>query len=111
MALARQLRRHGVDVESLATWRSGAYRTVADPHVLAAAHADSRVLVTCDLETIPTLLGELAEAGQHHTGVVLVSAYTYRPDDVGGLLRALSQLVSEQGDEDWTDRVHYLKRV
>jgi predicted nuclease of predicted toxin-antitoxin system len=110
-ALAGQLRRRGVDTESLATWLGGVYREAVDALVLAAARSEARVLVTFDCDTNPTLLIELADAGGHHAGVVLVSVYTYRQDDIGGLLRTLLQLVSEQGGEDWTDRVQYLKRV
>ena len=107
-AVAVQLRRFGIEAESLPNWMSGAYREALDHQILMAARADLRVFVTYDSHTFPDLLRALAAEGANHTGVVLVNGRTIRQDDVGGLVRALRRLVEEQGTEDWTDRVIHL---
>jgi predicted nuclease of predicted toxin-antitoxin system len=107
-ALARQLQRHEIDAVPLAGWMEGIYRNAADEQILEAAYSDRRVLVTYDVRTVPPLLVEWAETGQHHGGVVLVDDRTLPPNDVGGLLRALLLLIHSGGDEAWEDRVLYL---
>jgi predicted nuclease of predicted toxin-antitoxin system len=107
-ALARQLQRHEIDAVPLAGWMEGIYRNAADDQILEAAHSDRRVLVTYDVRTVPPLLVEWAETGQHHGGVVLVDDRTLPPNDVGGLLRALLRLIHSRGDAEWEDRVVYL---
>ncbi len=78
--------------------------------MLRAAAAEGLVLVTFDLRTIPVLLRDWAETGQHHAGVVLVGDQTLRPGDVGPLVRALAGLLTDVS-ADWTDRVVFLRRV
>ena len=108
-ALAEQLRRHGVDTVALATWRGGVYRTVADDRVLALAVQEGRVLVTNDRKTVTPLLRALAEIGYHHQGVIFLGARALRSSGVGGLVRAILRLVAARGEDDWTDRVEYLR--
>ena len=50
------------------------------------------------------------DEGRRHAGVVLVDDRTVRPDDAGGLVRALAALERERGGEDRRDRVVYLTR-
>ncbi|MCL4371672.1 MAG: DUF5615 family PIN-like protein [Chloroflexi bacterium] len=108
-ALAEQLRGHGIDAVALPEWNGGNYRNADDEKLLSLAHADRRVLVTFDCQTIPPLLKEIAETGQHHGGVVLVSSRTFRANDVGGLLHALLSLFGQRGDADWEDVAVYLR--
>lgn len=108
-ALARQLQSRQVDAVTLAAWFDGDYRRSPDSLILARALVEQRVLITYDLHTIPALLMDLAESNAHHAGVILVHHSTFRSDDVGGLLRAILELVQEQEHEDWQDRVMYLK--
>jgi predicted nuclease of predicted toxin-antitoxin system len=108
-ALAEQLRRHGVDAVALPEWSGGSYTAARDDDLLRVAHADGRVLVTFDRQTIPPLLMDFAETGEHHGGVILVSSRAYRANDVGGLLRALLELVGRRGGEDWEDVAVYLE--
>jgi len=67
-------------------------------------------LVTYDRRTIPPLLKAWAEEGRKHGGVIFVDENTISPADIGGLVRALIQLLKERGRQDWTDRVYFLRR-
>ena len=111
VALGKRLRDTGLDVVALSEWLGGDYRTASDDRVLEAALADHRVLVTYDCRTIPRLLKDWAESGRHHAGVVLVDEVTIRPSDVGGLLRALTQLAERSQARDCADRVVFLRAV
>src|SRR5690242_3481439 len=98
-ALAEQLRGHGIDAVALPGWKGGNYQNADDRDLLAAAHASARVLVTFDCRTIPPLLKETVEAGQHHAGVILVSSQAFRANDVGSLLAALLASHERIGNE------------
>jgi predicted nuclease of predicted toxin-antitoxin system len=110
LAVARRLHDEGYDVVGLSEWLGGNYRTAADEHILAAAAADTRVLVTFDVRTIPQLLKEWAETGQSHSGVILVDRKTLYPSDVGGIVRSLRAFAAESFAEQWQDRVEFLRR-
>jgi predicted nuclease of predicted toxin-antitoxin system len=107
-AVARQLRANGYDVVSLSEWHDGNYRTAPDEQILAAAHADNRVLVTRDVKSIPGRLKDWVEIGRPHAGVILINWKSVQSRDVGGLLRALTDLLKECGNDDWTSRSHFL---
>lgn len=108
-AIAQVLRRDGVDAVAVRDWLGGNYRSAPDDQLLAAAWSDERVLVTYDCRTIPPLLKEWAETGRQHAGVVLIDEKTVRPDDIGGLLRALRALIARSGGESWRDRTVFLQ--
>lgn len=107
-AVAEALRRGGFDAVAIRDWLDGNYRSAADDQLLEMALSDERVLVTYDLQTIPPLLKEWAETGQRHGGVVLIDERTVRPNDFGGLVRALQALMASCGAQDWQDRVAFL---
>jgi hypothetical protein len=108
-ALAEQLRAHGIDAAALPEWKGGNYRTADDEDLLPTAYIDRRILVTFDCQTIPPLIKRIAEAGEYHGGVILVSSRSFRANDIGGLLHALLTLAVQRGSEDWADRVIYLQ--
>lgn len=108
-AVARSLQHEGFDAVAVRDWLEGIHRSAPDDQLLAAAAVDDRVLVTFDRRTIPPLLKEWAETGHHHAGVILVDEKTVRPNDVGGLVRALRRLIDAAGAESWHDRVVYLR--
>src|SRR5438876_9199419 len=95
LVVASQLRSRGVVAASVAKWQGGHYREAPDDDILHAARSDERVLVSYDQKTIPKLLLAWSNARWHHAGVILVDSRTIPPQDVGGLLRALSRLVDE----------------
>lgn len=108
-SVAQHLRRQGIDAVMLQHWHEGDYRTAADEVILVAATIEQRIIVTYDRTTFPPMLEAWSQAGRHHAGVVLVSRRTIAPTDVGGLVRALTQLFDHYGDEGWVDRVVYLR--
>ncbi len=112
-AVAAQLgrRQPTLLVTTVAHWERGAYLGAPDAVLLRAAAAAGLTLVTYDRRTIPLLLKSWAEAGAAHGGVIFIDARTLKPDDIGGLVRALAQLVAKLGDLEWQDRAVYLTRL
>ena len=97
-------------VYSMAEWEDGNFLGQEDSACLLQASAQRMTLVTYDRRTIPLLLKTWAEEGRKHGGVIFVDEKTVSPANVGGLVRALSQLCKETGRWDWTDRVFFLRR-
>ena len=97
-------------VHSMAEWENGDFLGQEDSACLLAAAMQRLTLVTYDRRTIPLLLKTWAEEGRQHGGVIFVDEKTVSPADIGGLVRALSQLYKETGGWDWTDRVLFLRR-
>ena len=102
-------RRPDISIVSVKTWRSGGLDSQADRLVLQAAAEDSLTLVTFDLRTIPSLVIEWGALELVHAGVVFVDERTIRPDDFGGLIRALAWLWDHEQAADWANRIHFLR--
>jgi hypothetical protein len=49
------------------------------------------------------------EIGSHHAGVVFIDEKTISQANIGGLVRALHDLVGSTADWDWTDRVIFVR--
>lgn len=96
-------------IVSLLHWHDGTYRTASDEEILRAAYDERLALVTYDQRTIPPLLRRQALRGIPHGGVVFVDSKSMRPDDVGSLVRSLCMLWDTRRDDDWVNRVHYLR--
>ena len=97
-------------VEFIAEWENGRFLGQDDSACLEHAEERGLSLVTYDHRTIPPLLKNCAEAGRKHGGVIFVDEKTISPSDIGGQVRALSKLVREAGDWDWTNRTCFLER-
>jgi predicted nuclease of predicted toxin-antitoxin system len=91
-------------------WKGGALLNAPDPDLLAEAGREELTLVTHDLKTIPSLLRQMAEVGEHHAGVVLIDDATISQSDVGAIAAALADLWRAHGKEDWQDRCVFLRR-
>ncbi len=111
LAVKRSLERAGIDVVAVADWREGTIRSSKDHEVPIAAASEQRVLVTFDLKTLRTLAGNWIEGGQHHARIIFIDDSTFRQDDIGGIRRAIQRVVAESGDDDWQDRVEFLRRT
>lgn len=111
-SVARGLRRRHrlLTVHWIAEWQNGAFLGSDDSDILEHAAAEGLTLVTYDRRTIPPLLKTWAEAGRDHHGVVFVDEKTISPADIGGQVRALSNLVRGAGRLDWTNRVCFIER-
>jgi len=67
----------GHDLESVHSFDGGALVNQADSLILERARLEGRVLVTCDVNTIPEELRERAHAGKSHAGVVFLSSKSF----------------------------------
>jgi hypothetical protein len=103
-------RRRPLIVHYMAAWENGAFLGQEDSACLQEAVTQGLTLVTYDRRTIPPLLKAWAEEGRKHGGVVFVDEKTICPADIGGLVRALTELAKETRKWDWTNRVCFLRR-
>jgi hypothetical protein len=94
----------------MAEWEDGNFLGQDDSACLREAAAMGLTLVTYDRRTIPPLLKAWAEEGREHGGVVFVDEKTISQANIGGLVRALTELARETIDWDWTNRVYFLRR-
>ena len=97
-------------VHWMAEWEKGSFLGQEDSACLLEAASQGLTLVTYDRRTVPPLLKAWAEEGRKHGGVIFVDERTISPADIGGLIRALTQLVKETSRWNWTDRVCFLRR-
>ena len=100
----------GLDVQHLARWRGGDLLEAQDADILAACAEESRVWITYDLATVPSLLTRLASEGQEHAGVFLVDDATIPPEEIGRLAAAISDLIREIGEADTRNLVRFVQR-
>lgn len=67
-------------------------------------------MVSFDVGTIPILLRELAESEVAHSGVILISSKTFRPQAFRPLADAIVRYIAASGDQDWQNRVEFLPK-
>jgi hypothetical protein len=103
------VRRPDINIQSIFRWRGGALTNQPDHLVLQAATEEDLTLVTYDVSTIMPLTTAWSAAGRVYEGVIFVHHWTIRSDDFGGLIRALEQLWDEEHQQNWTNRVHFLR--
>lgn len=111
-AVAAGLRRRspGLVIRSMTEWEGGGFLGQEDSVLLGEAFAQGLTLVTYDRRTIPPLLKRWAEEARPHAGVIFVDEKTISPADIGGLVKALGEVVKEARAWSWTDRVVFLRR-
>src|SRR5215470_7746748 len=102
-------RNRSLVIHSMAQWENGNFLGKEDSVCLAEAARQHLTLVTYDRRTIPPLLKLWAEAERPHGGVIFVDEKTISPADIGGLVRALTSLVHEAGEINWTSQVYFLR--
>ncbi len=100
-----------ISVYVLQSWEKGRYLQLADDLLLKLAIEHSLTLVTYDLRSIPTPLANLAEQGCEHTGVIFVDQKTIPPNNFGLLVRSLIDLWKTEKENDWKNRVIFLKAL
>ena len=109
--VAEQVRqkRSDVIIESVYTWRAGAYLGAQDAELIAALHEKDWLLVTYDTQ----ILAEqpfLFDGTLPFSGILFVDERTIAPKDFGGLVRSLTAFWTAHHTEDWTGRMGYLRR-
>ena len=109
--LVQQIRakRPEIPVVSIHQWRGGALLSTEDTVVLRAAADERLTLVTYDCQTILPVLVTWGSEGISHAGVIFVDEQTILPNDLGGLIRALTALWDRERDADWTNRPEFLQ--
>jgi len=110
--VANGLRRRNrtIEVRYMVEWKNGHFLGPEDSACLREAAALGLTLVTYDRRTIPPLLKTWAEEERTHGGVIFVDERTISPADIGGLVWALTRLLGETANRDWTNQVYFLRR-
>lgn len=83
---------------------------LSDPEVLELAAAEGRVLVTANIRDFEPLLREWAGEGRSHAGVILVPS-SVRNEAFGVLISGVEETIVDTTQEEWTDRVEWLRRA
>ena len=83
---------------------------LSDPGVLELATAEGRVLVTANIRDFEPLLREWAGESRSHVGVILVPS-SVRNEAFGVLISGMEETLADTGQEDWVDRVEWLRRA
>ena len=96
-------------IDSVHTWREGAFMSEPDDLLLAALHTEAWTLVTYDRK----MLSErpyLFDGTVSHSGVLFMDKRTVAPYDIGGLVLALCDFWLAHQNDDWNGRIAYLKK-
>jgi hypothetical protein len=83
---------------------------LSDPEVLEMAAAEGRVLVTANIRDFAPLLRQWAGESRSHAGVILVPS-SVRNEAFGGLISGVEETLVGTGQEEWVDRVEWIRRA
>lgn len=83
---------------------------LSDPEVLELAAAEGRVLVTANIRDFEPLLREWADESRSHAGVILVPS-SVRNEAFGVLISGVEKKLADTTQEEWTNRVQWLRRA
>jgi Domain of unknown function (DUF5615) len=106
-----QVRRHNpaIAITSVRDWMGGIHLGKEDAALLEVAYREGLTLITYDQRTIPSLLTLWGEQRLSHGGVLLADERRIPPYNIGRLVKAIIEAWEEYGQEDWTNRMFYLK--
>jgi predicted nuclease of predicted toxin-antitoxin system len=82
----------------------------SDPEILKLAAAEGRVLVTANIRDFEPILREWAGESRSHAGVILVPA-SVRNEAFGVLISGVEKTLADTGQEEWVDRVEWIRRA
>lgn len=80
-----------------------------DEAVLELASSEGRVLVSANVKDFDPLLTQWAGEGRSHAGVILVPP-SVRNEAFGALIAGIEDALEGTCQEDWIDRVEWLKK-
>lgn len=83
---------------------------LSDPEVLELAAAEGRVLVTANIRDFEPLLREWAGESRSHAGVILVPS-SVRNEAFGVLISGVEKTLATTVQEEWVNRVEWLRRA
>jgi hypothetical protein len=86
----------------------GEFLHASDRENLLAAASEGKTFFTCALETIPSRL-RCEEEGLRNGGIVTVHRRSISASDCEGWTKALIQLWEEEGSQDGSQRVYFLR--
>ena len=108
-ALVRKLL-PSAEIETIHEYSGGRLMNCDDGAILQETYQAGLTLVTFDVNTIPTLLREMAVAQENHAGVVFISSRSFAQNDHRGLASALVELLRAESSAPWTNRVMFLSK-
>ena len=94
---------------SVFTWQDARFKAQPDELILEAVSVQGLALVTFDQKTILPLLSRMGQSGINHSGVIFADQRSIRSNNIGLLCRSLLDLWSRCKNDDWTNRVEYLR--
>lgn len=80
-----------------------------DEEVLKLSASEGRVLVTANVKDFDPLLTQWAGEGRSHAGVILVPP-SVRNEAFGALISGIETILEAADQEQWTNRVEWLKK-
>lgn len=80
-----------------------------DPAVLELAASEGRILVTFDAKDFVPLLGEWTRRGKTHSGCILVPG-SVSHEYFGIIIAGIADILGDSSQEEWKDRVEWLRR-
>jgi len=83
---------------------------LADPEVLELAAAEGRVLVTANIRDFEPILREWVGECRPHAGVILVPS-SVRNEALGVLISGVEETLADTGQEEWVNRVVWIRRA
>ena len=86
------------------------FEGLSDPEVLELAAAEGRVLVTANIRDSKSLMREWAGEGRTHPSVILIP-YTVRNEAFGVLISGVQKTIADATQEEWTNRLEWLRRA
>jgi hypothetical protein len=105
--VAPALRQRGHDVRAANEERE--LDRLGDPDLLALAAQEQRILITGNIKDFIPITQSLAKIKRHHAGLILIPHHIHY-GQFGRILTGLQGAFAEVPlQEDWLDRVHYLK--
>lgn len=109
--IARQIaqKRPDIATTSVHYWHEGQFKSERDEAILVAAAQEGLTLVTYDQKTIFPVLVRWGHAQTDHAGVVFVDDRTIASNNFGALMRTLIALWDASHQDDWTNRVEFLR--
>lgn len=109
--VAKQIaqKRPDIPAQSLHHWQEGHFKAQPDESILVAAASERLTLVTYDQKTILPVLVQWGQEGVDHAGVIFVDNHTIAPNDFGALVRSLIAVWEAGHEDNWTNRVDFLR--
>ncbi|MCX6382613.1 MAG: hypothetical protein NT023_24565 [Armatimonadetes bacterium] len=104
------LKRPDIPIESLHTWRQGAYLGTLDARLLELLHEENWLLVTFDTQILAEQVA-LFDGSVAFSGILFVDERTIPSNDFGNLTLSLTAFWDEYAEQSWQGRYAFLERA